>query len=97
MKLKAFSVYDSKVKAYMKPFFTTAAGHAIRSFEQAVNDPQTELCRHPADFTLFEIGEYDEDSAKFDNHNTPISLGTALTFKTQPSTQLPLLQGQPNS
>jgi len=90
MKTKAFAVYDSKVKAHMSPFFTTAAGHAIRSFEQAANDPQSALSRHPADFTLFEVGEFDEETGTFTNLKTPNSLGTALSFKNQPQTQAPL-------
>lgn len=93
MILKVFAVYDSKVKSYQQPFFTTAAGHAIRSFEQASNDPETTLSKHPADFTLFEVGEYDDSTALFLNSKAPLSLGTALMFKRPPLTQLPLLQG----
>lgn len=96
MKTKAFAVYDSKVKAFMSPHFASAAGHAIRSFEAAANDEKTTLCTHPEDFTLFEVGEYDDQNGTFENLKTPISLGTALQYKKPSHSQLPLLQGQPN-
>lgn len=81
MKLKVYAVYDSKVETFANPFCMLTRGEALRSWEEVVNDPKTLFHRHPADFTLFEIAEYYQDSGRFENHITPMPLGTALEFK----------------
>lgn len=81
MLLKVFTVYDSKVEAYVKPFFLRSRGEAIRTFTDAVNDPKCEFCLHPGDYTLFELGDFHQGSGSFALHSTPISLGVAVEFK----------------
>ncbi len=58
--MKIFSVYDDKADAYTQPFFATTAGVAIRQFQQAANEEGHQFNRHAADYTLFELGEFDE-------------------------------------
>lgn len=78
--LKAYAVLDSKVGAYMRPFFMQSKGQATRSWIDIANDPTSEIGKHPEDYTLFEIAEYDDTSACFENHPSPISLGVAKEF-----------------
>lgn len=80
MKLKAFTIYDTKLEAYMQPFFMTSKGQALRAFSDTVNDQSTQFAKHPEDFTLFEIGEYDDSNAQLTSHKTPISLGLAIEY-----------------
>lgn len=81
--LKIFTVYDSKADAYMQPFFMRSHGEAVRSWIDAVNDPNTAFNKHPEDFTLFEIGEFDDGSALFTPAVAKRSIGTAVEFKRQ--------------
>lgn len=81
MKMKVFSVYDSKVEAFMQPLFFTTGGQAIRVFADTVNSPNHQFAAHPEDFTLFELGSFDDATAKFENLLTPHSLGLATEFK----------------
>lgn len=81
MKLKVFTVYDSKIEAYMQPFYMQSKGQAIRAWSDTIQDEKTQFNKHPEDFTLFEIADYDEKSGKFENYLAPISLGTALELK----------------
>lgn len=90
MVLKVLAVYDSKVEAYLSPFFMRSRGEALRGFESAVNDPQTSFCRYPADYTLFEIGEFDESTGRIAPHQAYVDLGNAVQFKRQPQEQVPL-------
>lgn len=92
MKSKLFVVYDCKVGAYMTPFFMRSKGEALRAWQQIANDEQSNICKFPADFTLFEIGEFDDESGHVVMHDSKMSLGCALEFKNKPSEQLPLLQ-----
>lgn len=78
--LKVFSVYDSKVEAYLNPIFLRSKGEAVRVFSAAVNSSDHQFAAHPSDFTLFELGSWDEEKAKFVLHSTPISVGVALEF-----------------
>lgn len=92
MKSKMYTAYDSKVELYLPPFFMRTRGEAVRAWETAVNDPQTQMCRHPDDFTLFEIGEFDDSTGCVEMYGAKISLGLALEFKEKPINKLPLLE-----
>lgn len=60
MKLLAFAVLDEKIGAFLNPFFVVAPGQAIRSFEDAIADKETPLGKHPSDYTLYRVGEFDD-------------------------------------
>jgi hypothetical protein len=77
---KIFSVYDSAAEAYLQPFFMPTKGEALRGFSEVVNDKNHQFGRHPDDYTLFELGEYDNTTAVFVMHSAPKSLGVAIEF-----------------
>lgn len=77
---KCFAVYDSKAEAYLTPFFMPSTGAAVRAFTDLVNDRNTTVSRHPEDYNLFQIGEYDDASGSVSSV-TKISLGCAIEFK----------------
>ncbi len=82
MILKVYTVYDTKAEAYIQPFFSPTKGLALRSFQEALIDEKSNISKYPEDFTLFELGEFDQETAKFNLHNTPQSLGVAVEFLT---------------
>lgn len=92
MTLKIFTVFDSKAEVYMTPFFLKSRGEAIRSWTEVVNDGQAIFCKHPSDFTLFEIGTFDELSGSVTMYESKVSLGLALEFKKAPDSQLSLIK-----
>ncbi len=47
---------------------------------ESCNDAGHQFNKHPEDFTLFELGTYDDSSAKFDMGITPHGLGKALEY-----------------
>jgi len=75
-----YCVYDSKVEAYMMPFYVQSKGQAIRMFAELANDKDTNVGKYPAEFTLFDLGEIDDSNAKFKLHSTPIAVGVAIEF-----------------
>lgn len=77
---KIFTIYDSKTEAYMSPFFNHATGGAIRSFEEACRDESSTFHKYPTDFTLFEIGTFDDTTAQITLHDAKISLGSANEY-----------------
>ncbi len=83
--LSAFTIRDSAAEAFMRPFFSQSKGAAIRSFSDLVNgDDDHPVAQHPQDYTLFEIGSFDELKGEFTAHE-PRSLGNGATFRVVPS------------
>lgn len=64
MRLKAFSVFDEKAGAFMPPFFSTAVGQAVRSFGDGVRREDSPLSRHPEDYRLYLVGEFDDEKGQ---------------------------------
>ena len=82
MKQKLFTIYDVKAEAYLRPFTAPTKGLALRSFIDAANDPREPMNKHAADYTLFEIGEWDEIAGTIKMYDAKLPLGTALEHIT---------------
>jgi len=80
MNQKIFTIFDSKANAYLTPFFLHMDGMALRIFKDCINDKNHQFGKHPEDYTLFCIGSWSDDKAKFLTNN-PISLGNGIEFK----------------
>jgi hypothetical protein len=78
MILKVFSVYDSKVEVYFPPFMLKNKGEALRGMMELVTDGKSNISKYPEDFTLFELGSFDDSTAKFDLLLTPLSVCKAI-------------------
>jgi len=88
---KIFSVYDCKSELYLNPFFMSTKGEALRAFGDIANDPQSQIGKHPCDFSLMEIGSFDDAKGMVMPMLTPLSLGVAIEFKAQDKQmQLPI-------
>jgi len=74
-----FSVYDSKATAYCVPFASVNLSTALRDFAFAANDPSSEINRHPLDYSLFQIGLFDDETGVL-TPQTPLNLGMAAQF-----------------
>lgn len=81
--MKIFTVYDCKAKTYLNPFVQRTSAEAIRGFESAANDTQSSISQYPEDFTLMEIGEWDETNATIIPNDAKISLATAIELKKE--------------
>lgn len=95
--MKVFCVFDSKAEAFMQPFFMGSIGEATRAWTDLVNDGRSACSRHPADFTLFEIGTWDQLKGVISMHEAKRSLGTGVEFVKSSSDQLSLLKGVANA
>lgn len=88
MVTKMFTVFDSKSKAFGVPFFMPTVGMALRAFKDLASDPQTLLYRHPDDFSLYQIGEYDDANATVTNKTPLQMLAVASEFKLMETKEL---------
>lgn len=55
-----YVIFDQKALTYSQPMFAVSDGSMIRSFADRVNEGGNEFSRHPEDYDLFRIGEYDD-------------------------------------
>lgn len=78
MILKVFSIRDAKAGVFFNPFYKTSHGEAERDFHHAVNDDKTTLNRYPEDFDLYYLGQYDDNTGKFESLDTPLHVKKAI-------------------
>jgi len=81
MKKRVFTIYDEKSEAYLQPFFLDTVGQAKRAVTDCVNDENHQFCKHPADYTLFELGTFDDSTGEFTQVRK--THGNLIEFKTQ--------------
>lgn len=62
MIFKVFAVRDSAATAFLPPFVLPQEGQALRSFRQAINDPEHQWNKAPEDFNLHSLGFYDDET-----------------------------------
>lgn len=76
---RMYTIRDNKAECYLSPFFFQRDGEAIRAFDDVVNKSGSQINAHPEDFSLFKVGEFDQDTGSV-TPIAPISLGCALDF-----------------
>lgn len=83
MKQLVYSIYDSKAEIFNNPMFFIGRGQAIRGFSDEANRAESEIHRHPEDYTLFQIGTFDVGTGLLEPLPTPKSEGLAIEFINQ--------------
>jgi len=91
---KLFTIHDAAAQAYLAPFVLHAEGIAIRTFTDCINDPDHAFGRHPKDYTLMVIAEFDDSTGLIKPYQSQKPLGNGLSFvQNQPTeNQLTLLK-----
>jgi len=73
MIMTVVSILDTAAGAYGRPAFVASQGVAVRQFQDEVNraSDDDQLYKHYDDFQLFELGTFDDNTAKFDLNESP--------------------------
>jgi len=79
MKHILFTVYDEKAEIFLPPFFVPTIGLATRAFSDCINTPDHQFGKHPADYSLFQLGAFDDGDASFELTNKK-SLGNGVEY-----------------
>ena len=87
MLMRMYSLYDSKTEAYIPPFYSKAKGDAIRQITQVINDANSkhDFAKYPEDFTLFELGVFDDSTGIITPHMVNENMGCLVNFKQSDS------------
>ena len=62
MKLHAVAIRDIKANVFAQPYFVSSIGGAVRAFGDECQRAEKDnlMYKHPGDFELYKIGEYDD-------------------------------------
>lgn len=79
MIVKIYSVYDCKAGAFGTINAYRSSDEAVRAFGVACNDSSSNYFKFAEDFTLFELGEYDDTTGLLKTFS-PISVISATAI-----------------
>jgi len=69
MKLQVYAIFDKKTNAYLSPFMQVATGQAIRSFQDSIKDPQAPFGKHPEDYAMYYLCDFDDLAGTYTQKN----------------------------
>ena len=72
MKKVYYAVYDRKAEIYSQPFLEIKDGTAIRAIQDhVINNKDHPFAKHPSDFSLHRLGEFDEITGTITGQEKP--------------------------
>lgn len=80
MIVNVYAIYDSKADAFLQPWFAATHALAFRNIERATKNPESPFVQFPADFTLFKIGEFNDEDGTLSASKVNESLGNFIQF-----------------
>lgn len=80
MKRLLLSIYDVRAELYAPPFTVKSVGEGLRAFSDLCSDKSTMPGRHPGDFKLMRLGEFDDLTGNIISDERPVSLGTGSDY-----------------
>jgi hypothetical protein len=70
-----YAVYDRKAEMFSQPFLEIKDGTAIRAVQDIViNNKDHAFAKHPSDFSLHRLGEFDEGTGVITGQEKPSKL-----------------------
>lgn len=83
MQDKIYTIFDTKLEIFYSPFVMRTDEAAIRAFADIVNRGESDISNHPEDFTLFQIGDWDKETAKITMLEAMHSLTNGMYLKNK--------------
>lgn len=80
MKFNIYSVYDVKACAYARPLYLRSKEELFAAIYETAKEKSTGFYKHPEDYTVYELGTFDELTAKIE-YIGPQSVGTVLDIR----------------
>lgn len=101
MKTRLYAVYDRKALVYQVPFASLTDGAAVRMLSDAVADSNTMLSRHPNDYVLFYVGDFDDSKGALEAASPIVHVIDAASLVKALQSEIPFPDGlthvvQPN-
>lgn len=87
VQVNVFVIRDEALKAFNSPVYFPTVDAARRSFGDAVAKDEG-FRSHPADYSLFHIGTYNDETARIEQFAIPVRIATATDY-VQPIMEKP--------
>lgn len=76
-----YAIRDNKMASFDKPVVIENDEVAVRCFgDLMVSGGDTVYSKHPADFSIYRLGSFDDKTGKFVNDDCPTLLATGSDF-----------------
>ncbi len=95
MLLNAYSIFDNKALVYAPPFYAANAAVAKRIVSDAASDPNSSLNRHPGDYVVYQVGNFNDANGQFTPVSPLVHICDVVSLMPMPAT--PLFDTQPSS
>lgn len=85
MRRFVMSIFDVKQNGFGQPFFVVSRGIAFRSIGDDLmrKDTDNVMARHPGDFKLYELGEFEDSTGMLKVHAKPEFVIEVQTLMTE--------------
>lgn len=85
LKLRLYSIYDSKAEQFSPPQVYHNDMLALRGFESIVNDDNMLIKKYPEDFSIYYVGNLSDSDGRYymencDESRIPILIGRAIEY-----------------
>lgn len=60
--MQIFAIRDRALGAYMQPWVAQTPGQATRMFQDELGSNESPMNKHPDDYDLYHIGEFNQDT-----------------------------------
>lgn len=71
MKYQLLSIRDSKADYYNQVITLKTVDEGVRAFGELVADNRSMISKHPEDFDLYHIGEFDDQNGRIMSWDSP--------------------------
>lgn len=82
MKFKVLAIKDRALDTFMQPFYSPAIGAAIRGFQDAIADQSTPMSKHPEDYDLYHLADFDNETGKYEMLPQPLQVAIGKQLQT---------------
>jgi len=80
--MKLFVLKDDKSTSYGAIITSPTTGMFLRDIQEGLQEGRAVWAKHPQDFSIFEVGEYDPTQGNVYMHESKKCLGLVQDFKT---------------
>lgn len=81
---RMYTVKDVKAEVFLQPFFTSNLATATRMISDCLADTNHPFSKHPEDYALYQIGEWDVHTGCVVSNDTPQHLINIADLRTPP-------------
>lgn len=73
-----FAIRDAKIESFSQPFLAPTKGYGVRMFGDEVARDGSDLKKHPDDFGLYHLGQFDDQTGQYTNNVQPELISLAI-------------------